>query len=194
VPRSTRADIKELLAGAGASLDETEAIICALEDAGLNPPAMRRWLMHPHGSYSLDIGRKLLDVPWLAAPIEAVALGHSTAVVAAAETFAAASPDERFISRACACNLESVRRLTHDDPGRTAKVREIVQILLNRLRKDQAVDEALQTTLSGDFVDTTRLVDWMLDDRLDYALESLRDGTTDPVALRERGPMFYVGW
>jgi hypothetical protein len=49
-------------------------------------------------------------------------------------------------------------------------------------------------TLSGDFDDTTRLVDWMLDERLDRALQSLRDGTIDPVALRERGPMFYVGW
>jgi hypothetical protein len=34
----------------------------------------------------------------------------------------------------------------------------------------------------------------MLDDRLDQALEQLRDGTIDPVALRERGPMFYVSW
>jgi len=113
--------------------DETEAIIHALEKAGLNPPAMRRWLSHADRSYSLDIGRKLLDVPWLAAPIEAIELGHGAAVVAAAETFAAASPDERFISLTCTCNLASVRRLTQDDPERTAKVREIAQILINKL-------------------------------------------------------------
>ncbi len=150
--------------------------------------------MHPDRSYSVDIDRKLVGEPWLAKPLEAVALGRADAAVAAAERFAAASPDERFISLTCNCNLESVRRLTHDDPGRTAVVREIAQILLDKLRKDQAVNEALQTTLSGNFDDTTRLVDWMLDQRLDQALECLRDGTIDPVALRDAGPMFYVGW
>jgi hypothetical protein len=34
----------------------------------------------------------------------------------------------------------------------------------------------------------------MLDERLDRALQSLRDGTIGGVALRERGPMFYVAW
>jgi hypothetical protein len=104
---------------------------------------MRRWLSHPDRSYSLDIGRKLVGEPWLAAPLEAIELGHSAAVVAAAQSFAAASPDERFISLTCTCNLASVRRLTQDTPERTAKVREIAQIFLNKLRKDQAVKEAL---------------------------------------------------
>jgi hypothetical protein len=194
VPRSTRVDIEQLLGAAGTTPDETEEIIRALETAGLNPPTMRRWLSHPDCSYSLDIGRTLLDVPWLAGPVEAIELGHSAAAVAAAKTFAAASPDERFISLTCTCNLASVRRLTQDDPERTAKVREIAQILLDKLRKGQAVNEALQTTLSGNLVETTRLVDWMLDERLDRALEQLRDGTIDPVALRESGSMFYVGW
>jgi hypothetical protein len=76
-------------------------------------------------------------------PLEAIELGHSAAVVAAAQSFAAASPDERFISLTCTCNLASVRRLTQDNPERTAKVREIAQIFLNKLRKDQAVKEAL---------------------------------------------------
>jgi hypothetical protein len=102
--------VERLLLTSGATADETARIVDALGQAGLIPPRMRTWLMYPDRSYSVDIGRKLLDVEWKAAPVEALELGHASAVVAAAEEFADASSDERFIALTCPCDLDAVRR------------------------------------------------------------------------------------
>jgi hypothetical protein len=61
--------------------------------------------------------------------------------------------------------------------------------MLSKLHEDVAVREAIHVALSGGFDDTTRLVDWMRDERLAVALDALQRGTIDRVALRARGPL-----
>jgi hypothetical protein len=110
-------------------------------------------------------------------------------VIAAAESFASATPQERVIARTLLCDVAAVQRITHQDPDRVAMTERIAKLLLAKLRKDVSVREAIHVALSGDFDDTTRLVDWMRDDRLPAALDALEHGTIDPVALRARGPL-----
>jgi hypothetical protein len=126
-------------------------------------------------------------------PIEAIEDGDAEVVLEAAEAFAAASEDERFISLTCLCDVDAVRRLTHGDVTRTAAVREIARLLLNALRKDVLVSETLQTVFPGD-PDDTRLVDWIADQRLDDALTALRSGSLNPIELRKEGELHFYGW
>jgi hypothetical protein len=88
----------------------------------------------------------------------------------------------------------AVERLTHGDGARTAQVKQAAEMLVNKLRKAIAINEALQTTLSGDYEDQTRLIDWMLDDRLEKAVHGLEAGVIDPVELRAKGSLMMVGW
>ena len=186
--------VTKLLRSEGATAEEATRIVRALEAAGLEPSRMKAWLSHPQRSYGVSVGAMIQGVDFKQVPTHAIEGGRADAVIAAAEDFAAASADERFISLACLCDLDAVRRLTHGDADRTAKVVRIAKILTQRMRKDVLVNETLQTTFSGDLEDTTRLVDWMLDERLDQALSALESGELDPVALHRNDMMFFVGW
>jgi hypothetical protein len=62
-------------------------------------------------------------------PVHAIEAGNEAFVVEAAESFAAAEPAEREIALAFLCDVGAVRRLTHEDPERTAMVLEIAQLL-----------------------------------------------------------------
>jgi hypothetical protein len=116
-------------------------------------------------------------------------------VVAAARDFAAATDDERYISRTLLCDLDAVRRLTRGEVDRTAMVVEIARRLINSLQKEVHVNEVLQQVLSGSFdSDQTRLVDWMTDERLPDALEALASGRLDPVALNRQDALGFWGW
>src|SRR4051794_22544610 len=186
-------DVLKLLTDAGASDDDARKVVGALGRAGLAPPRMRSWLASPDRSYSVGTGMEIAGVEMEQMPIEAVEDGDVAIVLEAAEAFASASADERFISLTCLCDLDAVRRLTHGSPQRTATVKRIAQLLLNTLRKDVHVSEALQTTLPDD-PDDTRLVDWMADERLDDALVALDSGSLDPVTLRAQGELHFYGW
>lgn len=192
VTRATLNEVIDLLRAEGASGEEASRIVDALGRAGLSPPQMRAWLTHPRRAYALKVN--IVGVDLMEGPAHAVAAGRVEAVIAAAEQFADASRDERFLSRTLICEIDAVRRLTQNDPNRTAMLVRIAKLLLNRLGKDIAVNEALQTTLSGGLDDTTRLIDWMLDDRLPDAVRALESGRVDPVVLRDRGPLYFVGW
>jgi hypothetical protein len=164
--------ILALLSDAGATDAEAARIVEALEKAGLNPPAMRMWLEHPRRAYAVRAGFVVAGVEWKQVPAHAVGAGRADAVVAAAEEFAAATPDERYVSQTLLCDLESVRRLTHGDPDRLAMVVDIARRLKHALRKEVHVNEVVQQVLSGGFDgDETRLIDWMLDERLAAAQE-----------------------
>jgi hypothetical protein len=173
-----------LLLEQGASDDDATAIVDALTEAGLSASEMRAWLSHPMTAYVVN-GR---------VPTHAIEDGRASDVIAAAREFAAASEDERYIARTLVCGLDAVERLTHGDPGRTAQVKQAAEMLVNKLRKPIAINEALQTTLSGDYEDQTRLIDWMLDDRLEKAVHGLEAGVIDPVELRAKGSLMMVGW
>jgi hypothetical protein len=196
MPRATRDTILDMLRAEGATDTEATRIIDALERAGLNPPQMRAWLDHPRKAYSVSIGIVIAGVEWKQAPTHAVEVGRADAVVAAAEEFAAASPDERYISRTLLCELDGVRRLTHGDPVRTGMVVGIARRLKNALRKEVRVNEVVQQVLSGSLVDgdQTRLVDWMLDERLADALDAITTDRIDPVALAKQDALDFRGW
>jgi len=181
----------------GATDAEATRIVHALEGARLDPPAMRAWLDHPRKAYSVSIGlvSPLAGVEWKQVPTHAVESGRADAVVAAAEEFAAATADERYLSQTLLCDLEEVRRLTHGDADRTAMVVDIARRLKNALRKEVHVNEVVQQMLSGSFDgDQTRLIDWMLDERLPDALEAISTGRIDPVALNQQDALGFWGW
>jgi hypothetical protein len=135
------------------------------------------------------------DVEWKQVPTHAVESGRADAVLAAAREFAAATADERYISRTLLCELDGVRRLTHGDQGREAIVVEIARRLKSTLGKEVHVNEVVQQVLSGSFDgDRTRLVDWMLDDRLPDALAAIEAGRIDPVTLNQQDALAYHGW
>jgi len=136
------------------------------------------------------------DVEWRQVPTHAIEAGRADAVIAAAEEFAAATPDERYISQTLVCELDGVRRLTHGDPDRTAMVVDIARRLKTALRKEVHVNEVVQQVLSGSLLegDQTRLVDWMLDERLPDALEAIATGRIDPIALNQQDALAYYGW
>jgi hypothetical protein len=192
--RATRQEVTALLVGEGATEPQAARIIAALDAAGLTPPRMRSWLANPDRSYGVSVGFEIFGVDFRQVPTHAIEDGHVDAVIAAAEEFAAASADERYICLTLVCRLDDARRLTHENPQRTAMVKRIAELLHSRLRKDVAVHEALKTTLSGDLEDLTRLADWMTDERLPRALEALETGVIDPVALRARGPLNFTRW
>jgi hypothetical protein len=54
--RSTRDTILAMLRAEGATETQATRIVTALEEAGLNPPAMRVWLHHPERAYAVSIG------------------------------------------------------------------------------------------------------------------------------------------
>lgn len=120
---------------------------------------MRAWLSHPSKAYNVDVGKRLLDVVWKQVPTHAIEDGHADKIIAAAREFAAASPEDRRLSRTFLCELDGVARLTHGDAERRAKLMRIAELLLNSLKK-----------------------------------EALEEGRLDPVAIRQRGPMVFVGW
>lgn len=120
------------------------------------------------------------------------------AILAAAQEFAAASEAERFIPTALSgVNVDlHVRKLTRGDPERAARVRRAVALLLAQLRTPTRVYYCVQTTFghSGSDADSTRLVDCMLDERLDVVLAGLEDGSFDAWHHMEAGALHNHGW
>jgi hypothetical protein len=189
VAHATIQDVEIMLRDNGASDAETGRIVAILQSAGLSAPRMRAWLDHPQRAYPVDVGDG-----WLEASTDLLKDGHADLVIAAAEDFAAGSPEEREIALTLLCNLKSVRAMTHRDPARTEAVLRIARRLLRALRKDIAVNEAVQTTFSGNFDDLTRLVDWMKDDRLQQAVDAIESGAIDPIKLRAFDSLFITNW
>jgi hypothetical protein len=195
MPRATRDAVLAMLRAEGATGAEAIRIVQALENAGLKPPAMRIWLDHPRRAYSVNAGVVVAGVEWQQVPTHAIEAGRADVVVAAAEAFAAATPDERYLSQTLLCDLDGVRRLTHGDPERIAMVVDIARRLMKALRKQVHVNEVVQQLLAGCFgADETRLIDWMLDERLPDALEAIRTGRVDPVALNQQNTLGFWGW
>ncbi len=189
--RTSVEDIQEWLVGLGASPEEAVAITDNLAAAQLSPARMRRWLK-PDQSYRI-VDAWLDDVPWCLAGEFLVQDGKADKVIAAAEEFAAASGDERFISTTLAgANLDlAVRKLTRGDPSHAARVRRVLELLLAQLRTPTRVDECLHTTFG---VEDTRLVDHLLDDRFEAVLASLEGGSFDAWHHMKTGRLDYSGF
>ena len=72
---------------------------------------------------------------------------------------------------------------------------DIARRLKKALRKEVHVNEVVQQVLSGSLDgDQTRLVDWMLDERVADALEAITTGRIDPVALSRQDALDFRGW
>lgn len=195
--RASRDQVLASIREMGATADEAEAIVAALEAAGLKPHAIPAWLNHPDRNYGIATRTARIagrEYPMQYTPLRCIQDGFVDRVIAAARAFAAASPEERFISRTFLCDLDEVRRLTHGDPTRAAQVAEVARLLLNRLRKDTIVNEALQTTFGTGEMEHLRLVDCLLDDRLSEVLDDLKSRRLDPVQLHRSGKLHFYGW
>ena len=73
---------------------------------------------------------------------------------------------------------------------------DIASRLKTALRKEVHVNEVVQQVLSGSLFDgdQTRLVDWVLDERLPDAVEAIATGRIDPIALNQQDALAYYGW
>src|SRR6476469_5055093 len=91
----------------------------------------------------------------------ATAQGKADVVLEAAQDFAAASEDERTISRLVWSSLDDTRRLTGCSPERAAVIAGIARTLRERVGKDELVCGVAQTVLPG--TEDRRIVDRLLD-------------------------------
>ena len=175
------------LAAAGAPREIADAIAGALLGCGLSPGEAREWLTHERRSYPIGDPMMLSQTP-----IELIEGGESEAVLAAAEAFAAAAPEERAIARLFGCDVAAVRRLTRSDRRRTLVVLGIAEELLERLGAPERVCYVAQTKLPGH--GDLRLVDRLLAGEEDEVAAELADGRIDARALERTGELVLTGW
>jgi hypothetical protein len=175
------------LMAAGAPRDVADAIAGALLGCGLSPSEAREWLVHDRRSYPIGDPMMLAQ-----APIVLIERGDSEAVLAAAEEFAAATPEERTIARLFGGDVSAVRRLTRSDPERTRTILGIAEALLERLGAPERVCYVGQTRLPshGD----RRLVDRLLAGEEATVAAELADGRIDARALERTGELVLTGW
>ncbi|WP_157591764.1 hypothetical protein [Solirubrobacter soli] len=175
------------LVAAGASREVADAIAGTLLGCGLSPGDAREWLTHERRSYPIGDPMMLSQTP-----LELIEAGESDAVLAAAEEFAAAAPEERTIARLFGCDVAAARRLTRSDPERTRAILAIAEDLLERLGAPERVCYVGQTKLPGH--GDRRLVDRLLaGEEADVAAE-LADGRIDARSLERTGELVLIGW
>lgn len=100
-----------MLAHEGADEAAADQIVVALGRTGLHPEQMRAWLAHPQRAYKVRTGTMTIageSFDTWSVPVHAIEDGLSDAVRAAAERFAAASEDERFVCLTFLCNLDEL--------------------------------------------------------------------------------------
>jgi hypothetical protein len=179
--------VSALIASAGASREVADAIAGALLGCGLSPSEAREWLAHESRAYPIGEPMMLSQ-----APIALIGRGEGDAVLAAAEEFAAATPDERAIARLFGGDIGAARRLTGSDPDRTRVILGIATGLLERLGTPERVCYAGQTRLGGH--DERRIVDRLLAGDEDAVAAELADGRIDARALERTGELVLTGW
>jgi hypothetical protein len=181
--RDTEDSVTRRLIEAGAPRETAEAIVATLLACGLSPGDAREWISHPEMGY---------PIPAHGIAIVAVEHGDAEAVLAAAQGFADALPEERLIARLFWGDIEAARRLTGCDPRRTQVVAGIATTLLARLRKPELVCNVGQTILPGH--DGKRMVDRLAAGEADAVAAELADGRIDPRALERNGELVFTGW
>jgi hypothetical protein len=144
VRRVTVNSVAGRLVAAGASREDADAIVGALLGCGLTAPEAREWLEHENRSYPIQSPVMLSQTP-----IVLVERGDTEHVLSAALEFAEAAPEERTIARLYGGDIQAARRLTRNDPRRTAVIAGIATTLLKRLGSPERVCYATQTRLPG---------------------------------------------
>jgi hypothetical protein len=163
-------------------------LVATLMSCGLSATETKAWLFNPQLEYPIRLGVRELAGQWIersAPPCICIETGRSALVLEIARAFAAASHDERRISRLLLVDLVNVRRLTGNDPSRAAVIAAVITVMEGRLRKTQRVAEA--ALRSPELGDGRRLVDRILADQERALLDELRSGEIDLVALSKTG-------
>jgi hypothetical protein len=176
------------LVRAGAPAPIAEELVATLMSCGLSATETKAWLFDPQLEYPIRLGRREVAGQWIersAPPYICIETGRSALVLEAAREFAAASDDERRISRLLLVDLVDVRRLTANDPSRAAVIAAIVTVIEGQLRKPRRVSEA--ALRSPELYDGRRLVDRIIAGQERALLDELRGGAIDLVALSESG-------
>lgn len=193
--RHTAATVAELLVAHGADPTMAARIVETLMRAGQSAAEARAWLAHPARGYPVTTGDVEVageTFPVRQTPIFAVENGAAETVLAAAEEFAAASEDERFIARWFGGNVQDVRRLTGGDAARARVVAQIAERMKNELRKPEHVAEGAQTVLPHP--DGRRMVDVILDGGEGSILTEVDARQIDLQALLADGELEFWGW
>jgi hypothetical protein len=175
------------LMDAGAPRDVADAIAAALLGCGLSPSEAREWLAHERRSYPIGDPMMLSQ-----SPIVLIEHGESEAVLAAADEFAAATPQERTIARLFGADVEAARRLTRSDPGRARVIAAIAEDLLERLGAPERVCYVAQTKVPGH--GDRRIVDRLLAGEEDLVAAELADGRIDARSLERTGELVLSGF
>jgi hypothetical protein len=176
------------LVRAGAPTPIAEELVATLMSCGLSATETKAWLFSPQLEYPIRLGLRELAGQWIersAPPQICIETGRSALVLEIAREFAAASHDERRISRLLLVDVVNVRRLTGNDPSRATLIAAIFTMMEGRLRKTQRVAQA--ALRSPELGDGRRLVDRILAGQERALLDELCSGEIDLVALSETG-------
>ena len=193
--RDTEESVARRLTEAGAPRETADAIVATLLGCGLSPREAREWLSHPELSYPIKLPFEMPDGSSMMlsnTPIVLVSRGDAEVVLAEAQEFADALPEERLIARLFWGDIDAARRLTGCDPHRTQVVAGIARALLQRLRKPELVCNVGQTVLPGH--GGKRLVDRLAAGEADAVAAELADGRIDARALERNGELIFTGW
>jgi len=193
--RDTEESVARRLTEAGAPRETADEIVATLLGSGLSPREAREWLSHPELSYPIKLPFEMPDGSSMMlsnTPIVLVSRGDAEVVLAEAQEFADALPEERLIARLFWGDIDAARRLTGCDPHRTQVVAGIASALLQRLRKPELVCNVGQTVLPGH--GGKRLVDRLAAGDADAVAAELADGRIDARALERNGELIFTGW
>ena len=189
-PEKVVATIVELGAPAGTA----QGIVDALLAAGLTAAEAKIWLLDGDRGYPHNVPWEMGDqvIMLKSGSRSMIEQGKSDVVLEAAQDFAAASDDERTISRLFWGSLDDARRLTGCSPERAAVIAGIARTIRERVGSDEDVCAVGQTVLPG--TEDRRIVDRLLDGEEQAVRDELDRGELNPKRLLREQPLHFTGW
>jgi len=189
-PEKVVATIVEL----GAPAATAQGIVDALLAAGLTATEAKIWLLDGDRGYPHNVPFEMGDTVIMlkSGSRSIIEQGKADVVLEAAQDYAAASEDERTISRLVWGSLDDTRRLTGCSPERAAVIAGIARTLRERVGKDELVCGVAQTVLPG--TEDRRIVDRLLDGEEHAIRDELDRGELNPKALLRDQPLNFMGW
>ena len=189
-PEKVVAAIAELGAPAGTA----QGIVDALLAAGLTAAEAKIWVFDGDRGYPHNVPWEMGDqvIMLKSGSRSMIEQGKSDVVLEAAQNFAAASADERTISRLFWGSLDDARRLTGCSSERAAVIADIARTIRERVGSDEDVCAVGQTVLPG--TEDRRIVDRLLDGEEQAIRDELDSGELNPKRLLREQPLHFTGW
>jgi hypothetical protein len=189
-PEKVVAAIVEL----GAPGDTAQGIVDALLAAGLTAAEAKIWLFDGERGYPHNVPWEMGDqvIMLKSGSRSMIEQGKPDVVLQAAQDFAAASEDERAISRLFWGSLDDARRLTGCSPERAAVIAGIARTIREGVGSDEKVCAVGQTVLPS--AEDRRIVDRLLDGEEQAVRDELDRGELNPKALLRDQPLHFTGW